>query len=146
MMTAKITDPFLGDEGEVFGTGDPAAGIFKVVFGPTKGRVLVLVDLIDGAVPQVQRDLYREVENWYPGAVPEIYGAILRKVTSDPAARELTSQEEIQNRLQLTAVDIRYPFRPPAKCILEYKFDPNAPKWFVRIGEDFHVEWCGLGD
>jgi hypothetical protein len=27
---------------------------------------------------------------------------------------------------------------------------PNAictePVWYVRIGEDFHVEWCGLGD
>ncbi|HKZ54769.1 MAG TPA: hypothetical protein VJ123_04760 [Anaerolineales bacterium] len=145
-MPAKITDPILGDEGEVFGAGERAAGIFTTAFAPTKSRVLVLVDVIDGAVPHVQRELFREVAAWYPEAVHEVYAAILRKVREDPAAKELTSLEEIQDRLQLTAVDIRYPFRPPAKCILEYKFDPNAPKWFVRIDEEFQVEWVGLGD
>jgi len=146
MMRTTITDPILGDQGEAFGAGERAAGIFTTVFGPTNSRILVLVDVIGGAVPQAQRQLFREVEAWYPEAVHEVYVAILRKVKEAPAATELTSLEEIRDRLQLTALDIRYPFRPPAKCILEYKFDPNAPKWFVRIGEDFHVEWCGLGD
>ena len=146
MMPTRISDPILGDDGKVFGTDDRAAGIFTTVFGPTEDQVLVMVDVIDGDVPQDQRDLYREVEAWYPQAVHEIHNAILSKVKEDPAATEFTSLEEIQNRLQLMAIDIRYPFHPPAKCVLEYKFDPNAPKWFVRIGEDFHVEWCGLGD
>jgi len=146
MATAWISDPVLG-EGEVFFGGQEGSWVaFEKEFAPTKSRVIVLANVVKGMVPQSQRDLYREIEAWYPQGVREIYEAILRKVKEDPDASELTSLEEIQIRLQLMALNIRYPFRPPARCIFEYTFDPNAPKWFVRIGEDSHVEWCGLGD
>jgi len=146
MATESIADPVLGDEGRVLGGGEPVWASFKREFGPTTSRISVLARVVNGSVPQAQRDLYREIEAWYPQGVREIYEAILRKVKEDPDASELTSLEEIQIRLQLMALNIRYPFRPPARCIFEYTFDPNAPKWFVRIGEDSHVEWCGLGD
>ena len=146
MATETISDPVLGDAGRVFGRGERAWASFEREFALAKSPVSILVNVVQGRVPQHQHDLYREIESWYPQGVHEIHDAILRKVKENPAATELTSLEEIRNRLQLIALNIRYPFRPPAKCILEYKFDPNAPKWFVRIGEDLHVEWCGLGD
>jgi hypothetical protein len=146
MATETISDPVLGDAGRVFGRGERAWASFEREFALAKSPVSILVNVVQGRVPQHQHDLYREIESWYPQGVHEIHDAILRKVKENPAATELTSLEEIRNRLRLIALNIRYPFRPPAKCILEYKFDPNAPKWFVRIGEDLHVEWCGLGD
>ncbi|OGO41488.1 MAG: hypothetical protein A2W36_06820 [Chloroflexi bacterium RBG_16_58_14] len=146
MVTEKITDPVLGDEGRLFGGAEPGWVSFKKEFAPTKARVLILASFVNGSVPQAERDLYREIEAWYPQGVYEAYEAILRKVRENPAATELTSLEEIQNRLQLIKIDIRIPLPRPATCVLIYRFDPNAPVWYVRIGEDYHVEWCGLGD
>lgn len=146
MGTERILDPVLG-EGDVYFSGSARAwATFKREFAPTGGRVSILVNVVNDSVPPHQHDLYHKVEAWYPEGVNEVYDAIFRKVKEDPAATELTSLAEIENRLELIALNIRYPFRPPAKCILEYTFDPNAPKWYVRIGEDFHVEWCGMGD
>src|SRR3972149_6669807 len=120
MATEKITDPVLGEGEILFGRGEGAWATFEREFAPTKSRVVILASVVNDSVPQAQRDLYREIEAWYPKGVREVYDAILRKVKENPAATELTSLEEIQNRLRLIAVNIRYPFRPPAKCVLEY--------------------------
>lgn len=146
MATESIADPVLGDEGRVLGTGEPVWASFKREFGPTKSRISVLASVVNGSVPQAQRDLYQEIEAWYPKGVQQVYQAILSKVKEDPAATELTSLEEIRNRFQLIGVDVRIPFPLPGKCILRYRFDRNAPDWIVTIDEDYHVEWCGPGD
>ena len=146
MVPEKLTDPVLGDEGKIYGTGDRRESIFTKEFGPTKSRVLVLVDVVNGSVPQVQRDLYREVEAWYPKGVHEVFEAIRREVEKDEVLKKWLPVHQIPTLLQLRIINLRYPFRPPAKCVLEYRFDPDAPEWYVVISEDYHVEACGLKD
>ena len=119
---------------------------FKKEFAPTKSRVVVLASVVNGSVPQAQRDLYREIEAWYPNGVQEVFEAVRREVEKEEVLKKWLPPVQIPNRLRLIAMNIRYPFRPPARCVLEYQFDPNKPVWYVRIGEDYHVEWCGLGD
>lgn len=146
MPPETITDPVLGDEGRLFGDGNRQTGIFTKEFGPTQGRISILVDVVNSRVPQAQRDLYQKIEAWYPTGVQTIFQASLREIQTDPALAEWASLDKIQNHFQLTAINIRYPFHPPAQCVFEYRFDPNAPKWYVRLAEDYQVEWCGLGD
>jgi len=146
MATEAIADPLLGDEGRVLGKGDGAWASFKREFAPTKSRVSVLVNVVSGSVPQAQRDLYREIEAWYPKGVQEIFEGVRREVEQDDVLKKWLPPEQIANRLQLIILDIRYPFPLPGKCVLTYRFDPNKPDWIVTIAEDYHVEWCGLGD
>jgi hypothetical protein len=97
-------------------------------------------------VPQSQRDLYQEIEAWYPIGVREVFEAVRHEVERDEVLMKWLPPEQIPNRLELKTLNIRIPFTPPAKAVLEYRFDPDKPVWYVRIGENFHVEWCGLGD
>ena len=164
MATESITDPVLG-EGEIFFPGKKEAwATFKKEFPPTNSRVLILASAVNGSVPQAQRDLYRELEDWYPSGVQEAHAAIRREIESDEGVRKWLPPDtdlsrdqlerlrnwlppdQVAKRLQLIRMDIRIPFTPPAKCVLTYRSDPNEPVWYVRVGEDFHVEWCGLGD
>lgn len=162
--TERITDPVLGDGAILFGGGEGAWASFKREFGPTRNRVSILASIVNGSVPQHQRELYREIEAWYPIGVQEIFEAIRHELEddevlrswlppgSDPSPQQLEvlrnmlPPDQVADRLQLIGIDIRYPFLVPGKCILRYQFDRNEPDWIVRIGEDFHVEWCGLGD
>jgi len=131
------------------GGGKPVWGDFEKEFGPTKSQVSVLVNVINGSVPQFQRDLYREIEEWYPRGVQEIFEAIRREMKKDATAfKDLLSLslEQFPNRFQLIIINIRVPFSRPAKCVLKYRADLNESDWYVVIAEDHHVEWCGLGD
>lgn len=146
MATENITDPVLGDEGRVLDRGDPGSASFKKVFPPTESIVSILVNLVDGDVPEHQRDLYREVEAWYPSGVHEVLESVRREVEKDEVLKQWLPPEQIPGLLQLMAINIRYPFPLPGKCTLRYRFDRNRPDWIVTIGEDFHVEWSGLAD
>jgi hypothetical protein len=136
MENDRISDPVLGEGEILFGRGEGAWATFEKEFPPTKSRVLVLASVVNGSVPQAQRDLYREIEAWYPKGVQEVLEGVRREVEKD----------EVQNRLQLIKINIRIPFERPVKCVLDYQFDPNAPGWYVVISEDYHVESCGLLD
>jgi hypothetical protein len=164
MATERITDPVLGEDAVFFGGGDRAWISFEREFAPVDARVLVLTARRDGGVPQQQRNLYREIEAWYPKGVEEVHKAIRREIESNDglrkwlppdfvpnqqqlqALRNWMPPEQIPNRLRLLRIDLRHPFPLPAKWVLTYQFDPNQPVWYVRIGEDLTVEWCGLGD
>lgn len=164
MATEKMNDSVLGN-GDIYFSGSQRAWVcFRKEFAPTQGRVLVLAGISGGGVPQHQRDLYREIEAWYPVGVHEVNESIRGEIESDegprrwlpprvvPDQRQLTAlrnwmpPDQIATRLQLLRIDLRHPFPLPAKWILTYQFDPNKPVWYIRIGEDNHVEWCGLGD
>jgi hypothetical protein len=127
MATETISDPVLGDAGRVFGRGERAWASFEREFSLAKSPVSILVNVVQGRVPQHQHDLYREIESWYPQGVHEIHDAILRKVKENPAATELTSLEEIRNRLRLIALNIRYPFRPPGSASWNTSSIPMRP-------------------
>ncbi|HKZ54767.1 MAG TPA: hypothetical protein VJ123_04750 [Anaerolineales bacterium] len=160
----KIPDPVLGD-GDIFFSGSKRAwACFRKEFAPTKSRILVVASVVGGSVPQHQRELYREIESRYPEGAQGVHDAIRREVESDEglrkwlpprhildtrqleALRNWMPPDQISTRLQLLRIDLRHPFPLPAKWILTYQFGPNKPVWYARIGEDFHVEWCGLGD
>ena len=146
MAQFNLTDPVLGDEGRVLGAGERMGASFKKEFGPTKSRVSILASVVNGSVPQAQRDLYREIEAWYPKGVQEVLEGVRREVEKDEVLKKWLPPDEIQNRLQLIKINIRIPFERPVKCVLDYQFDPNAPGWYVVISEDYHVESCGLLD
>lgn len=144
MYPEKLSDPVLGDEGEIFGSGEWAWGSFTKEFVPTRSRVLILTDVIDGAIPQSQRDLYLEIEEWYPRGVQEVFEAILDEMKKEEF-KELPSLEQIKNSFQLTIIDVR-PSSRPEKCVLDYQVDPHQSDWYVVISEDYHVETCALKD
>jgi len=146
MTSERITDPVLGDDGRVLDRGEPGSASFERRFAPTKSVVSILVNLVEGAVPQHQRDLYREVEAWYPTGVQEVFESVRRVVEKDDVLKKQLPPKQIPNLLQLIAVNIRYPFLRPVKCSLRYRFDRNWPDWLVTIREDNHVEWSGLLD
>jgi len=154
----------LGEGAIFYGGSERAWASFNKEFAPTNSRVLVVASIVNRGVPQHQRELYREVETWYPTGVQEVHAAIRREIESDEGVRKwlpphsVPSRDQLErlrkwlppdqvpNRLKLITMNIRIPFNPPAKCVLIYRSDPDEPVWYVRIGEDFHVEWCGLGD
>lgn len=146
MAQEKIIDPVLGENGRFYGKGEHESGFFTKEFSPTKGQVVILVNVVNGSVPQAQRDLYREIEAWYPTGVHQVFKAIRHEVEQDTVLRKWLPPDQIPTLLRLIAINIRYPFQPPAKCVLEYQFDSNAPVWYVRLAEDYQIEWCGLGD
>ena len=164
MATEMLTDPVLGDGDLFFGRGERAWASFKKEFGPTKSHVSILASVVNGSVPQHQRDLYWEIEAWYPKGVQEVFEAIRREIEDDEVLRSwlppghvpsrqqlevlrnMLPSDQVANRLQLIGIDVRYPFLQPGKCVLRYQFDRNEPDWIVRIGEDFQVEWAGLAD
>ena len=145
-MREKITDPVLGDKGVVESKKGYTAGIFTMEFAPTQSQILVLVTAVDGNVPQSQRDLYREIETWYSIGVPMVFAAIEQMVEKNMGLRQDLPPDQILKLLNLTSINIRTPFSPPAKCILYYRYHPDAPDVYVRMGPDLQVQWCGLLD
>jgi len=146
MATEKIKDPVLGDGAILFGSGAGAWGTFEREFAPTKSRVLILASIVEGGVPQAERDLYREIESWYPKGVQEVFQAVRDEVEKDEVLRKWLPRDQIPTRLKLMKLDLRMPIGLARRFGLRYRFDPDKPDWIVTITENYQVDWCGLAD
>ena len=144
MQPQELADPIFGNEGRVF-IGDKPWAAFRKEFGPTKGYITIYVDVINGDIPKSQRDLYIEIEAWYPRVIPDIFESIFREITRYETAKKFSSPDKIQNHFQLKSVDIRGHI-PPSKCVLHYQTGVDVFDWYVRISKDYRIECCGPED
>ncbi len=105
-MLKALRDPTLGD-GKVYMSGQYQWAAFKKEFGPTGNYIDILVDVVNESVPESQRSLYGEIEEWYPRGIPDIFQAIYYKLSTSKPEKKLPSREQIQNHFQLEHIDIR---------------------------------------
>ena len=137
-MPEKLADPILGDKGEIFTSGNQSWGAFQRDFPPTGANTTILVNVLDGRVPQSQAHLFCEIVERYPKLVLEILRSIFPGTSFRAAAKKF------QEHFHLEGIDIRGHI-PPSKCVLHYRTDLQFD-WFVRVSRDYRVECCGEKD
>jgi len=144
MATAEqISDPILG-EGAIDKAGNATWACFKKHFGPTERSVLVLTSVNNGMVPEAQRALYQELEDWYARSsskvLLKILGAMQWSTTANlTAARAARLTHKIEDHLQLEVINLRMGDRSDAKCVLRYKTDLDYCDWYVRIFKNYRI-------
>lgn len=145
MSQARITDPVLGDAGRLWTMSEREEATFETEFGPTQSRVSVLVNVVNRSVPATQRELYLQLEAWYPVGVQDVFDAIQQVVKEYRELQQDLSFDQIAILFRLVAIDIRVRVRSlqPTKCVLRYRYDTNAPDWYVVISEDYRITACG---
>lgn len=160
-----ITDPLFGEEGKIYGKDDRPTAIFYKEFPPAKRRIMLQVWAIDKQVPQTERDLYQEIETWYPQGVQVIFKDILHQIKMKTYGgdyillglrdvglgniadlEEGAAVEKIAGQLELLALDLRYSSNPPAKCILFFRYAPGEPCWYAALTEDYQIRNSGVAD
>jgi hypothetical protein len=135
----RLTDPVLGQEGNVTKMGSVFWASFRKKFPPTGSDVTVLVNVFENCVPSSQIGLYREIEEKYPKLVLEIAKALNSKISSAGGV--------FQKRFELDVIDLRGHVRP-SMCVLLYRTDHSDLEfdWYVRLAKDGRVELVGERD
>lgn len=143
MSQERITDPVLGDAGRLWMMSEREEATFETEFGPTQSRVSVLVNVVNRSVPATQRELYLQLEAWYPVGVQDVFDAIQQVVKETKELQQDLPCDQITTLFRLVAIDIRVRSLQPTKCVLRYRYDTNAPDWYVVISEDYRITACG---
>lgn len=143
MSQERITDPVLGDAGRLWTMSEREEATFETEFGPTQSRVSVLVNVVNRSVPATQRELYLQLEAWYPVGVQDVFDAIQQVVKETKELQQDLPCDQITTLFRLVAIDIRVRSLQPTKCVLRYRYDTNAPDWYVVISEDYRITACG---
>ena len=141
MATAEqISDPILGEGTSYSGT----SAWFKKHFGPTERSVLVLTSVNNGMVPEAQRALYQELEDWYARSSSKVKLKILGAMQWSTTANLTAARDKIEDHLQLEVINLRMGdhtggWFSDAKCVLTYKTDLDYCDWYVRIFKNYRI-------
>jgi hypothetical protein len=140
MATAEqISDPILGDKGGIYKAGNATWAGFKKHFGPTKLNVLVLTMVDNGMVPQAQRALYQELEDWYARSSSKVLLKILGAMQWSTTANLTRLTHKIEDHLQLELIDLRVGDHSTSQCVLRYKTDLDYCDWYARISKNYRI-------
>lgn len=117
---------------------------FNKTFLPTDSQITIRIMVTQGNIPPGYRDVFEKLEHEYTRVLPEIYLSISRRMNEYKLAK-YSSLEYIEKYFKLIQVNLTYKEPEDAQILLTYKFETDAPEWYVRLDKDFNVDWSDLG-
>jgi hypothetical protein len=134
-----MTEPSFDRGGTLFESGRHRWATFTREFAPTGSMVTVLVDVADGKAPSSAVGLYCQLKASYAMLLPKIVQSVCSSVSVASAT--------VEQGFKLDSVDLRGHIRPSA-CVLHYRTDRSDFEfdWYVRVSQDYRVEYCGERD
>jgi hypothetical protein len=117
---------------------------FSKIFLPTSSQITILIMVTQGNISLGYRNIFEKLEHEYTRVLPEIYLSISRRMNEYKLAK-YSSLEYIERHFKLTLVNLAYKESEDAQILLTYKFETDAPVWYVRLDKNFNVDWSDLG-